>query len=54
MISIERTAYLWFKRFITARDLNLFLLSCEEVEWVAGRTNSDEHQPALLLALKSH
>ncbi|MCQ4045092.1 hypothetical protein ACFOSC_00600 [Streptantibioticus rubrisoli] len=34
MTAIERTAYPWFKRLITARELHLFFApSREEVEW---------------------
>ncbi|MBT2401420.1 Tn3 family transposase [Streptomyces sp. ISL-100] len=55
MTSIERTAYPRFKRLITARELHLFFSpSREEVEWAAGQTDSDGHQLALLLALKSY
>ncbi len=55
MTSIERTAYPRFKRLITARELHLFFSpGLEEAQWAAGRTESDEHQLALLLMLKSY
>jgi Domain of unknown function (DUF4158) len=55
MTSIERTAYPRFKRLITARELHLFFSpGREESEWVAERTDSNEHQLALLLMLKSY
>ncbi|GAV41726.1 Tn3 family transposase [Streptomyces acidiscabies] len=55
MTSIERTAYPRFKRLITAHELHLFFApSREEVQWAADSTDSDEHQLALLLALKSY
>jgi hypothetical protein len=55
MTSIERTAYPRFKRLITAHELHLFFSpSREEVQWAADSTDSDEHQLALLLALKSY
>jgi hypothetical protein len=42
--SIERTAYPRFKRLITAHELHLFFApSRDEVEWAAGRSDSDEH-----------
>ena len=55
MTSIERTAYPRFKRLITARELHLFFSpGLEEAQWAAERTESDEHQLALLLMLKSY
>ncbi|MFJ2868280.1 Tn3 family transposase [Kitasatospora sp. NPDC087314] len=55
MTSIERTAYPRFKRLITARELHLFFSpSREEVEWAVARTDSDGHQLALLVLLKSY
>jgi len=55
MTSIERTAYPRFKRLITARELHLFFSpGLEEALWAAERTESDEHQLALLLMLKSY
>ncbi|GAA2280874.1 MULTISPECIES: DUF4158 domain-containing protein [Kitasatospora] len=55
MTSIERTAYPRFKRLITARELHLFFSpSREEVEWAVVRTDSDGHQLALLVLLKSY
>ncbi|MGW7003334.1 hypothetical protein ACWGCW_11010 [Streptomyces sp. NPDC054933] len=55
MTSIERTTYLRFKRLITAHELHLFFAPTrEEVEWAAERMDSDGHQLALPLALKSY
>ncbi|MGM9440424.1 Tn3 family transposase [Streptomyces murinus] len=55
MTSIERTAYPRFKRLITAHELHLFFAPTrEEAAWVAERMDSDGHQLALLLALKSY
>ena len=55
MTSIERLAYPRFKRLITAHELHLFFApSRDEVEWAAGRSDSDEHLLAQLLALKSY
>ncbi len=55
MTSIERTAYPRFKRLVTAHELHLFFTpSREEARWAAERTDSDAHQLALLLALKSY
>ncbi|GLW19943.1 hypothetical protein Stsp01_66860 [Streptomyces sp. NBRC 13847] len=55
MTSIERTAYPRFKRLITAHELHLFFPPTrEEAAWAAERMDSDEHQLALLLALKSY
>ncbi|MFE5588014.1 Tn3 family transposase [Kitasatospora sp. NPDC056531] len=55
MTSIERTAYPRFKRLITARELHVFFTPSEEERaWAEGVTDSDEHQLALLLALKSY
>jgi hypothetical protein len=53
--SIARTAYPRFKRLITAHELHLFFTPTrEEAAWAAGRMDSDGHQLALLLALKSY
>jgi hypothetical protein len=55
MTSIERTAYPRFKRLITARELHVFFTPSEEERaWVEEVTDSDEHQLALLVALKSY
>jgi hypothetical protein len=55
MTSIERTAYPRFKRLITARELHVFFTPGEEERaWAEEVTDSDEHQLALLVALKSH
>ncbi|MEV6957235.1 Tn3 family transposase [Streptomyces sp. NPDC051183] len=55
MTSIERTAYPRFKRLITARELHVFFAPGEEERaWAEEVTDSDEHQFALLLALKSY
>ncbi|MFJ2776759.1 DUF4158 domain-containing protein [Kitasatospora sp. NPDC087315] len=55
MTSIERTAYPRFKRLITARELHVFFTPSEEERaWAQEATDSDEHQLALLLALKSY
>ncbi|GAA1141718.1 DUF4158 domain-containing protein [Streptomyces javensis] len=55
MTSIERTAYPRFKRLITAHELHLFFAPTrEEAAWAAERMDSDGHQLALLLALKSY
>ncbi|MFJ7996397.1 DUF4158 domain-containing protein [Streptomyces sp. NPDC096310] len=55
MTSIERTAYPRFKRLISARELHVFFTpGREEAQWAAESTASDEHQLALLLALKSY
>ncbi|KAA6223595.1 DUF4158 domain-containing protein [Streptomyces albofaciens JCM 4342] len=55
MTSIERTAYPRFKRLITARELHVFFTPGEEERaWAEGVTDSDEHQLALLVALKSY
>jgi hypothetical protein len=53
--SIERTAYPRFKRLITAHELHLFFAPTrEEAAWAAERMDSDGHQLASLLALKSY
>ncbi|GAB2444173.1 DUF4158 domain-containing protein [Streptomyces incanus] len=53
--SIERTAYPRFKRLITTHELHLFFAPTrEEAAWTAERMDSDGHQLALLLALKSY
>ncbi|MGW2772012.1 DUF4158 domain-containing protein [Streptomyces olivaceoviridis] len=55
MTSIERTAYPRFKRLITARELHVFFPPGEEERvWAEEVTDSDEHQLALLVALKSY
>ncbi|WP_331720547.1 Tn3 family transposase (plasmid) [Streptomyces sp. NBC_00161] len=55
MTSIERTAYPRFKRLITARELHVFFTPSEEERvWAQESADSDEHQLALLLALKSY
>ncbi|WP_328954010.1 DUF4158 domain-containing protein [Kitasatospora purpeofusca] len=55
MTSIERTAYPRFKRLITARELHvLFTPSEEERAWAEEAADSNRHQLALLLALKSY
>jgi Domain of unknown function (DUF4158) len=55
MTSIERTAYPRFKRLITARELHVFFTPGEEERaWAEEVTDSDEHQLALLVALKSY
>ncbi|MGV9937540.1 DUF4158 domain-containing protein [Streptomyces olivaceoviridis] len=55
MTSIERTAYPRFKRLITARELHVFFPPSEEERvWAEEVTDSDEHQLALLVALKSY
>ncbi|MFJ1617803.1 DUF4158 domain-containing protein [Streptomyces sp. NPDC088251] len=52
---IELTAYPRFKRLITAHELHLFFAPTrEETAWAAERMDSDGHQLALLLALKSY
>lgn len=55
MTSVERTAYPRFKRLITAHELHLlFAPTRAEAAWAAERMDSDGHQLALLLALKSY
>ncbi|WAX79870.1 DUF4158 domain-containing protein [Streptomyces sp. KMM 9044] len=55
MTSIERSAYPRFKRLITARELHVFFTPGEEERaWVEEVTDSDEHQLAPLVALKSY
>lgn len=54
MTSIERTAYPRFKRLITAHELHLFFAPTREAAWAVERMDSDGHQLALLLALKSY
>ncbi|MFF5143071.1 DUF4158 domain-containing protein [Streptomyces sp. NPDC013157] len=55
MTSIERTAYPRFKRLITAGELHVFFTPSEEERaWIEEVTDSDEHQLALLVALKSY
>lgn len=55
MTSIERTAYPRFKRLITARELHVFFTPSEEERaWAEEVTDSNEHQLALLVALKSY
>ncbi|MFJ4897005.1 MULTISPECIES: DUF4158 domain-containing protein [unclassified Streptomyces] len=55
MTSIERTAYPRFKRLITARELHVFFTPSEEERaWAEEVADSDEHQLALLLALRSY
>jgi len=55
MTSIERTAYPRFKRLITARELHVFFAPSEEERaWAEEATASNEHQLALLVALKSY
>ncbi|MFC5154991.1 DUF4158 domain-containing protein [Streptomyces amakusaensis] len=55
MTSIERTAYPRFKRLITARELHVFFTPSEEERaWAEEAADSDEHQLALLPALKSY
>ncbi|WP_406356922.1 Tn3 family transposase [Streptomyces sp. NBC_01635] len=55
MTSIERTAYPRFKRLITARELHVYFTPAEEERaWAEEVTDSDDHQLALLLALKSY
>ncbi|MFJ3339535.1 hypothetical protein [Streptomyces sp. NPDC086766] len=52
MTSIERTAYLRFKRLITARELHVFFTPGEEERvWAEEVADPDEHQLALLVAL---
>ena len=53
MTSVERTAYPVFPRLMMARELyTYFSLSEEELAWVREKTDTDEHQLALALALK--
>jgi hypothetical protein len=53
--SIERTAYPRFKQLFTARELHVFFSPSQaEAEWAAERTQSENHQLALLVMLKSH
>ncbi|WP_327153331.1 DUF4158 domain-containing protein [Streptomyces tubercidicus] len=55
MTSIERTAYPRFKRLMSAREMHVFFTpKPEEAAWVRERTRSDEHLPALALALKCY
>ncbi|MFF4427397.1 hypothetical protein ACFY04_42945 [Streptomyces sp. NPDC001549] len=55
MTSIERTAYPQrFKRLITAHELHLLFSPTREEAWAAERMDSDEHQLAMLPALKSY
>ncbi|MFD8937871.1 DUF4158 domain-containing protein [Streptomyces sp. NPDC059578] len=55
MTSIERTAYPRFERLITARELHVFFTPSEEERaWAEEAADSDEHQLALLLPLKSY
>ena len=53
MTSVERTAYPVFPRLMMARELyTYFSLSEEELAWTREKTDTDEHQLALALALK--
>ncbi|MCX5434860.1 DUF4158 domain-containing protein [Streptomyces sp. NBC_00569] len=53
--SIERIAYPRFKRLISAHEVYLlFAPTRDEAAWAAECTDSDSHQLALLLALKSY
>ncbi|MGJ6967166.1 DUF4158 domain-containing protein [Streptosporangium sp. G11] len=53
MTSVERTAYPEFGRLVFARELYTFFSpSEEEMEWVRAKTDTDEHQLALAVALK--
>ncbi|WP_330461660.1 DUF4158 domain-containing protein [Streptomyces sp. NBC_00820] len=52
---MEWTAYPRIKRLITAHELHLFFAPTrDEVEWVSGATDCDQHLLALLLMLKSY
>ncbi len=54
MASVERTAYLRFKRTITSRELHeAFTPGPSEVAWARGKARSPEHLLALVVLLKS-
>ncbi len=53
MTSIERTAYPRFKRFLSARELDVFYTpQPEEIAWARGQARSDEHLLALMVQVK--
>ena len=53
MVSIERTAYPRFKRFLSARELHVFYTpQLEEIAWAREQARSDEHLLALMVQLK--
>lgn len=55
MASIDRTAYLRFKRVVSARELaEAFTPTTDEITWARGRTQSDGHCLALVVRLKSY
>jgi hypothetical protein len=51
MASIERTAYLRFRRLVTARDLASMSPTEDELEWARTHARSDEHLLTLGLSL---
>ena len=53
MTSIERTAFPFFRRVVSARELELFFTpDLGEVDWAQEKVRSDEHLLALVLSLK--
>lgn len=53
MTSVERTAYQVFPRLTTTRELYAFHSpSQEDLAWAREKTDTDQHLPALTLALK--
>lgn len=55
MASIDRTAYPRFARAVSARELaEVFTPSLAKVEWARGKTQDDQHLPALLVWLKAY
>ncbi|GAA3112422.1 DUF4158 domain-containing protein [Streptosporangium carneum] len=55
MASIDRTAYPRFARAVSAREpAEVFTPSPAEAEWTRGKTQDDQHPPALLVRLKAY
>jgi hypothetical protein len=53
LTSIERTAFPFFRRLVSARELELlFTPDSGEVGWAREKVRSDEHLLALVLSLK--
>jgi hypothetical protein len=51
MASIERTAYPWFRRLVTARDLASMSPTDDELAWARTHARSEEHLLTLGLSL---
>jgi hypothetical protein len=55
LTAIDRTAFPWFKRLVSPRELHeAFTPSTDDVGWAREKTRSDQHLFALVVWLKAY